>query len=141
MPKPFNCTACGAPVIAEPGTDIMSCPYCNSALTIPPHHRRKAKLESAPAAQTSRPRDPFSAAASLRLDDATRERSQRESEMLANGLRRVQPVALKAARLYNIGILARHYLPGCITVLAIACLLGCATIAVAGFYLARLNLP
>jgi len=141
MPQPFNCTACGAPVIADPGTDIMSCPYCNSALTIPPHHQRKAKPEDAPAAHTPRPRDPLSAAASVRLDDATRERSQRETEMLTNGLRHAQPFALKAARLYNIGILARHYLPGCITFLVIACIAGCLAVAVIGFYLGRLNFP
>jgi hypothetical protein len=106
-------------------------------LTIPPRLRRKAKPQSATAA--SRPLDPFSAAASVRLDDTTRERSQRESEMLTNGLRQVQPIALKAARLYNIGILARHYLPGCITVLVIACVLGCVAVAVFGFYLGSLN--
>jgi hypothetical protein len=133
MPKPFNCTVCGAPVIAEPGAQVMPCPYCDSALTIPPRLRRKAKPQSAPAAP--RPRDPFSAAASVRLDDATRERSQREAEMLSNGLRRVQPIALQAARLYNIGILARHYLPGCLIALAIACLLGCVAVTVIVFYL------
>jgi hypothetical protein len=139
MLESFKCTACGAPVIAEPGAEAMACPYCNSMLSIPPEFRRGAqKLDETPPSP-SRPLTPLEAAARVRLDDATRERSLREAEMLANGLRRaqpiasaalrhVQPIASAATRLYNQWVLARRYLPGCISALVILCLLGCAAI-------------
>jgi predicted RNA-binding Zn-ribbon protein involved in translation (DUF1610 family) len=127
MPKPFPCIACGADVTAEPGAEVMPCPYCGTALTIPARLRRKASPELFEA----RPRDPFSAAASVRLDEATRERSQRESEMLTDGLRRAQPLATKAVQAYNSWVVARQFVPGCLAALVVTCLLGClGTIAI-----------
>ena len=82
MPKTFECLACGAPVTAEPGEEVMPCPYCGAALTIPPRLRRKRSPQTTSA--PPRPRNPFSAAASVRLDEKTLERRQRESEMLTN---------------------------------------------------------
>ena len=135
MPKTFECIACGAPVTAKPGEEVMPCPYCGAALTIPPRLRSKRSPQTTP--EPSRPRDPFSAAASVRLDEKTLERRQRESEMLTNGLRRAQPIAQKAAWAYNYWILARHYLPGCLMILIIACLLTCALIVAISIYLGR----
>jgi predicted RNA-binding Zn-ribbon protein involved in translation (DUF1610 family) len=125
MPKPFPCLACGADVTAEPGAEVMPCPYCGTALTIPPRLRRKARPEPFEARPESGPRDPFSAAASVRLDDETRERSRRESEMLTDGLRRAQPLATKAVQVYNSWVLASRFVPGCLAALVVACLLGC----------------
>lgn len=125
MPKPFPCIACGADVTAEPGAEVMPCPYCGTTLTIPPRLRQEARSEPLEARPASGPRDPFSAAASVRLDNETRERGQRESEMLAEGLRRAQPIATKAVGVYNSWVLARRFLPGCLAALVVACLLGC----------------
>jgi uncharacterized Zn finger protein (UPF0148 family) len=135
MPKTFECPACGAPVTAKPGEEVMPCPYCGAALTIPPRLRRKRNPQITP--EPPRPRDPFSAAASVRLDEKTLERRQRETEMLANGLRRAQPIAHKAVWAYNSWILARRYLPGCLAIAILACLLTCALIAAIGIYLGR----
>ncbi len=133
MLESFKCAACGAPVIADPGAEAMACPYCSSNLPIPPEFRRGAqKLDEPP--PPPRPLTPLEAAASVRLDDATRERSLREAEMLASGLRRAQPLASGATRLYNSFVLARQHLPGCIIALVILCLLGCAAIAGLGVY-------
>jgi len=131
MPKPFPCIACGADVTAEPGAEVMPCPYCGTALTIPARLRHKASPESFEAKPESGPRDPFSAAASVRLDEATRERSRRESEMLTDGLRRAQPLATKAVQAYNSWVVASRFLPGCLVALVVTCLLGClGTIAI-----------
>lgn len=137
MTKSFNCAACGAPVIAEPGAEVMACPYCGSALTIPPRLRRKAVPQ--PVAPQASPRDPFSAAASARLDEKTLERTQRETDMLADGLRKAQPVAQAAMQAYRYWVLARYSLPGCLAFAVIACLISCAALVAAAFFLGRLN--
>lgn len=126
MPKPFPCLACGADVAAEPGAEVMPCPYCGTALTIPLHLRR------APTAKPvipQKPRDPFEAAAQVRLDETARERSARESELLSETLRRAQPIAAQAAKVYNFWVLAKYYLPGILVGLAVLCLLSCAALA------------
>ena len=136
MPKPFPCTACGAPVTAEPGLEIMACPYCATTLTIPPRLRRKkiVNVDSAPAAK---PRDPFSAAASVKLDDKAKERSQRETEMLTSAMRRAQPIATQAAKIYNFWVLAKYFLPGILVALAVMCLLSCAVMTGLAIYFAQ----
>jgi uncharacterized Zn finger protein (UPF0148 family) len=134
MPTSFPCIACGAPVVAEPGAEVMPCPYCDTTLSIPLHLRR------APAAGPDipqKPRDPFEAAAQVRLDEKARERSAKESELLSETLRRAQPIAAQAAKVYNFWVLAKYYLPGILIGLVVLCLLSCAAIAGITIYFAQ----
>ena len=134
----FPCPACGAPVIPEAGQEVMACPYCDTTLTIPPKLRRK-KSESAVRTETAAPKskDPFSAAASVRLDEKSTERSKRESELLTGALRSAQPIARGAARLYNCWVLAKYFLPGILIFLAITCSLACIASIVLGLFLGQ----
>lgn len=136
MNDSFNCMACGAPVNAQPGEDVMPCPYCDTTLTIPLHLRRARPVET-DNTRAGRPRDPFSAAASVRLDDKTRERSALETEMLAGALRTAQPFARGAARFYNYFVLAKYFLPGVLAALVVACLAGCGIMGGIVFFLSR----
>lgn len=126
MPKSFPCLACGASVTAEPGAEVMPCPYCDTTLSIPVHLRRAPTVEPV---VPQKPRDPFEAAAQVRLDEKARERSAKESELLSETLRRAQPIATQAAKFYNFWVLAKYSLPGILVGLVVLCLLSCAALA------------
>ncbi|PKN94982.1 MAG: hypothetical protein CVU44_04010 [Chloroflexi bacterium HGW-Chloroflexi-6] len=135
MPTPFSCSTCGAPVTAEPGMEIMPCPYCGVALTIPPRLRRKKATVMEPT-RPEKPKDPFSAAASVRLDKKTTG-SQNETEMLTGALRQAQPIARGAAKLYNFWVLAKYFLPGILIALTVICLVICIVSLALGIYLGQ----
>lgn len=137
MSDSFLCTACGAPVIPDAGQEVMPCPYCDTTLTIPPKLRRKKAVTARTEAAVSKPRDPFSAAASVRLDEKSAERSKRETELLTGALRGAQPIARGAARLYNFWVLAKYFLPGILAFLAITCTLACIASIVLGLFLGQ----
>jgi hypothetical protein len=117
--------------------EIMSCPYCSVALTIPPRLRRKKATEIKPDQSAAKPKDPFSAAASVRLDKKTAERNQNETEMLAGALRQAQPIARGAAKLYNFWVLAKYFLPGILIALTVICLVACIVSLGLGIYLGQ----
>ncbi len=133
----FPCPACGAPVTPEAGQEVMACPYCDTTLTIPNGLRRKKTIRVREGPAVLKPKDPFSAAASVRLDENSTERSKRESELLTGALRSAQPIARGAARLYNFWVLAKYFLPGILIFLAITCSLACIASIVLGLFLGQ----
>jgi len=137
MSDSFPCPACGAPVAPEAGQEVMACPYCDTTLTIPAGLRRKKATRVRKEPVASKPKDPFSAAASVRLDEKAVERGKRESELLTGALRSAQPVARGAARLYNFWVLAKYFLPGILIFLAITCSLACIASIVLGLFLGQ----
>lgn len=137
MSDSFPCPACGAPVDPEAGQEAMACPYCDTNLIIPPKLRRKKAAAARTESPTPKPKDPFSAAASVRLDEKVAERSKRESELLTGALRSAQPMARGAARLYNFWVLAKYFLPGILIFLAITCSLACIASIILGLFLGQ----
>jgi hypothetical protein len=135
MTLTFPCQACGAPVEPAANAQRMPCPFCGTQLTIPEALRTQKPLPPAsapPAAQF----DPFESA--RRATRANTPVPDIFTPKLVNALNTLDPVARRAYSTYAWGSMARRRLPGCLALLAVACLLACAVGVGLAYFLGRL---
>jgi predicted RNA-binding Zn-ribbon protein involved in translation (DUF1610 family) len=121
MTLTFPCQACGAPVEPAANLERMPCPFCGTQLTIP-----EALQTRKPVAPPPQPAqfDPFESA--RRATRANTPVPDTFTPKLVNALNSLDPVARRAYSTYAWGSMARRRLPGCLALLAVACLLACA---------------
>ncbi|PWH13910.1 MAG: hypothetical protein DDG60_09375 [Anaerolineae bacterium] len=119
----------------------MPCPFCGTSLTIPPALRWQQTAAPEPPTPETPPKrfDPFQAAEKARFTAEQAEKAQAETEFVTNALRQVQPIAAGAVSAYGLWLGLKRFLPACLTLLAISCLLACGVSIFLAFFLGRGN--
>lgn len=109
----FPCPACGGPLEANPGEKRTVCGYCGVTVTVPESYIPQKKVDTEPPkAQTpARPAPPPP--------------RKSDQEQVADVLRKAQPIATGALNTYAWWTGAKRFIPGCIIVLVVLCLLAC----------------
>lgn len=132
----FPCPACGAPVEPAPNKTQMPCPYCNHGLVIPAELRWRETPKPDP--QPAKPArfDPF-AYAEKAVSPEMRAQRIEAGRKTSDFLRRAEPVASNAYRAYAWWTIFQFFTPGCLTILAILCVLTLVLSAIVVFIVQR----